>query len=45
MKYSKQKHDHSVCLFKVTESITFTIPTIVRGNEWIWNALDLLVRY
>lgn len=27
--------------FKVTGSITFTIPTVVRGIEWIWNAFHL----
>lgn len=31
--------------FKVTGNITFTIPTVVRGIEWIWNAFHLLEHY
>lgn len=31
--------------FKATGSITFTIPTIFRGNDWIWTAFHLLVHY
>lgn len=39
MKYSKQKQDRSLCLCKATASITFAVPTIVRGNEWILERL------